>query len=110
MMRWLTWAIGVPLVAYLAILAYLYVYQRQLLYFPDRARPDLSAVAAVAVRAVALHTADGLALLAWYLPPHEGRPLILYFHGNGGNIAYRADRLARFARDGYGVLLPEYRG
>ncbi|HEX4695021.1 alpha/beta hydrolase, partial [Sphingomonas sp.] len=43
-------------------------------------------------------------------PPREGRRVIAYFHGNGGNIAYRADRLMRFARDGFGVLMPEYRG
>jgi uncharacterized protein len=31
-------------------------------------------------------------------------------HGNGGNIAYRAERLRRFARAGWGTLLLEYRG
>ena len=38
------------------------------------------------------------------------RPVIVYFHGNGGHIGYRADRVERFAREGYGVLMLEYRG
>jgi fermentation-respiration switch protein FrsA (DUF1100 family) len=53
-------------------------------------------------------------LLAWYLPPRDApggeRPVVVYFHGNGGHIGYRADRIERFARKGYGVLMVEYRG
>jgi fermentation-respiration switch protein FrsA (DUF1100 family) len=108
--RVLIWIVGAPLIAYLAVLGYLYVCQRQLLYFPDPSRPFLAGLPQLGVREVALSTEDGLSLLSWYLPPGDGRPVIAYFHGNGGNIAYRADRLMRFAREGYGVLLVEYRG
>ena len=106
----LTTLIAIPVIAYLAVLAFLFFYQRQLLYFPDRSRPQLAALRDLGVREVQLTTADGLDLLSWYLPPPEGRPVIAYFHGNGGNIAYRADRVRRFAREGYGALLVEYRG
>jgi uncharacterized protein len=108
--RVLTTLITVPVIAYLAVLAYLYFYQRQLLYFPDRSRPLLAELSQVGVREVRVRTADGLDLLSWYLPPREGRPVVAYFHGNGGNIAYRADRVQRFAQQGYGALLVEYRG
>ena len=104
------WFVGIPLIAYLIMLAYLYVFQRHLQYFPDRSRPQLGLLVQLGVSEVQLTTADGLSLLSWYLPPREGRPVILYFHGNGGNIGDRADRLQRFAREGYGVLLAEYRG
>src|SRR6266849_3659194 len=87
------WLVGVPLIAYLLVLGYLYVFQRQLLYFPDRSRPQLGVIAQLGVREVWLTTVDGLALLSWYLPPREGRPVIVYFHGNGGNIGYHADRI-----------------
>jgi fermentation-respiration switch protein FrsA (DUF1100 family) len=108
--RVLTALVAIPVVAYLALLAYLYFNQRQLLYFPDRSRPQLGELRQIGVREVRLTTADGLGLMSWYLPPREGRPVIAYFHGNGGNIAYRADRVQRFAREGYGMLLVEYRG
>ncbi len=106
----LIWLVGIPLIAYLAVLSSLYLLQRQLLYFPDRSRPQLERLAQLGVREIRLTTADGLSLLSWYLPPREGRPVILYFHGNGGHIGYRADRVRRFAREGYGVLMLEYRG
>jgi hypothetical protein len=57
-----------------------------------------------------LSTEDGLSLLSWYLPPGPGQPVIAYFHGNGGHIGYRVERLLRFARQGFGVLMLEYRG
>ena len=104
------WVVGVPLIAYIAVLAYLYVFQRQLLYFPDRSRPQLGHLAEQGAREVWLATADGLSLVSWYLRPREGRPVILYFHGNGGNIGHRAHRMQRFGGEGYGVLMLEYRG
>jgi uncharacterized protein len=109
-MRFVAELAKAAVVCYLAILAVLYVFQRYLLYVPDRSRPELGALAQLGVREVQLTTADGLSLLAWYLPPREGRPVIDYFHGNAGSIAGRADRLRRFGAHGYGVLMPEYRG
>ncbi len=96
--------------AYGAVVGALYVFQRHLLYLPDGSRPELGELTALGVREERIDTADGLALLAWYLPPPEGRPLVVYFHGNGGHIGYRAERLRRFAGERYGVLMPEYRG
>jgi hypothetical protein len=101
---------GAAAIAYVVVLAFLFFYQRQLLYFPDRSRPQLANLARLGVRAIELTTADGLVLLSWYLPPRDGRPAVAYFHGNGGHVGYRADRLQRFARDGYGMLMLEYRG
>ena len=108
--RVLIWLVGVPLIAYLAVLSSLYVFQRHLLYFPDSRARSLPGSRELGVREIGLTTADGLSLLSWYLPPREGRPVIFYFHGNGGNIGYRGDRMQRFAREGYGVLMLEYRG
>ena len=102
--------LGSALAAYGVLVGGLYVFQRHLLYFPDVRRPELGDLAALGVREIILKTADGLSLLSWYLPPRDGRPVIAYFHGNGGHIGYRAERLRRFARTGYGVLMAEYRG
>jgi uncharacterized protein len=102
--------LGSALAAYGVLVGGLYVFQRHLLYFPDVARPELGDLAALGVREIAIRTADGLSLLSWYLPPRDGRPVIAYFHGNGGHIGYRAERLRWFARTGYGVLMAEYRG
>jgi fermentation-respiration switch protein FrsA (DUF1100 family) len=102
--------LGFGLVAYAALVGGLFFFQRQLLYFPDKSRPGLAGLEQLGVREAVLSTEDGLSLLSWYLPGHSGRPVILYFHGNGGHIGYRVERLLRFAREGYGVLMLEYRG
>jgi uncharacterized protein len=102
--------LGFAAVAYAALVGGLYLFQRQLLYLPDKARPELFGLEQLGVREVMLPTEDGLSLLSWYLPARPGRPVIAYFHGNGGHIGYRAERLLRFAREGYGVLMAEYRG
>jgi fermentation-respiration switch protein FrsA (DUF1100 family) len=102
--------LGFALVAYAALVGGLFLFQRQLLYFPDRTRPELAGLEQLGVREGVLSTEDGLSLLSWYLPGHPGRPVILYFHGNGGHIGHRVERMLRFAREGYGVLMPEYRG
>ncbi len=102
--------LGFGLVAYAVLVGGLFLFQRQLLYFPDKTRPALAGLEQLGIREAVLSTEDGLSLLSWYLPPRPGRPVILYFHGNGGHIGYRVERLLRFAREGYGVLMPEYRG
>jgi uncharacterized protein len=95
-------------VFYCAAVGILAWQQRRLLYFPDRSRPDLAAAGVAGARTLTVHTADGLDLLAWYLPAaDDAQPVVLYLHGNAGNIADRADRCARFARFGWGVLLLE---
>jgi fermentation-respiration switch protein FrsA (DUF1100 family) len=102
--------LGFAVAAYAALVGGLYLFQRQLLYLPDKTRPELFGLEKLGVREVMLTTEDGLSLLSWYLPGHPGRPVIVYFHGNGGHIGYRAERLLRFAREDYGVLMLEYRG
>ena len=101
---------GSALAVYGVLVGSLYVFQRHLLYFPGGGRPLLGELATFGVREVGVTTADGLSLLSWYLPPRAGHPAIAYFHGNGGHIGYRVERLLRFARQGFGVLMLEYRG
>ena len=59
-----------------------------------------------------IETADGLKLHAWWMPgadPGRG-PVMLWFHGNAGNLTHRAENLAMLKRHGPGVLIVDYRG
>lgn len=98
-------AIGL-LIVYLVGLAVLYAGQRSLI-FPapqDRHAPAQGFATAI------LNTSDGLALQAHWRAPESGRPVVVYFHGNGGSLAGATAETAQFAAAGYGVLLVEYRG
>ena len=100
------------LVLYLASLALLYVEQRELLYPRDPARADIAAAKLPGGEETTLTTADGERLIAWVVPPREGKPVLLFFHGNAGNFA-RPIRQARFralTEDGTGLFAVNYRG
>ena len=104
-------SVVVVVLAYVGVAAALYAMQREILFRPDVQRPDVAAVGVPALTAVRLQTEDGLDLLAWWLPPASAsRPVLLYFHGNGGNLGDRAARLRFAAARGDGVLMPEYPG
>ena len=55
-------------------------------------------------------TADNVRLHAWYAGRRGARPTLVWSHGNGGNIAGRADVLLAFAARGLNVLAYDYRG
>src|SRR5208337_1017551 len=78
-------------------LAGLAVFQRRLQYFPDRRLTELAQTDMSGGEEPRLTTADGETLVAWYFPAKEGRPLILYFHGNAGalSIAFRGSACLR---------------
>jgi fermentation-respiration switch protein FrsA (DUF1100 family) len=99
----------------LAVLAAaVWLVQRRLIYFPDRSAPPPAAGVLPGARDVTLHTADGLSLAAWLVPPAPGAPrrdlAVLVTHGNAGNRLSRAPLAAALAGLGLTVLLVDYRG
>ncbi len=96
---------------YTAMLLYLWAFQRGLIYRPDPLRPISSPYAHHGLSEVKIKTKDSLDLLAWWFPPKESQaPVILYLHGNAGNLGFRADKIAPYLERGFGVLLLAWRG
>ena len=80
------------------------------MYFPDVA-PTLPAQAGLpGAEVVTFKSDDGETLLAWYVPPRDGKPLVLYFQGNAGGLNLRAERFKWLTADGTGLLALRYRG
>jgi uncharacterized protein len=98
------------ILAYGGVLALMYVFQRSLMYFPDRARTPPAAAGLPQAEEVTLKSADGESLIAWYVPPQASKPLVIYFHGNGGALNLRAGRFGWLTADGFGLLGLSYRG
>ena len=95
---------------YAAALSGMYVFQRDLQYFPTRRDPAPEAVGLADVTRIPLATPDGETLVLWYADAEAGRPTVLFLHGNAGEIADRADRFAFYQSRGYGVAFLSYRG
>jgi pimeloyl-ACP methyl ester carboxylesterase len=95
---------------YVAALVGLAVFQRSLQYHPNAAIVPPAQAGLAEIETLALHSDDGETLYAWFKPPRDGKPLLLYFHGNGGLLADRQERFHRFVESGYGLLAVAYRG
>ena len=93
------------------VLAMMWVFQRRLIYFP--LLQDLPPVRSSLPGAeeVTFETADGVRLGGWFLAGRAARgPAVLVFNGNAGDRSYRAPLAAALAREGWSVLLFDYRG
>jgi uncharacterized protein len=103
-------ALTILFLLYLVAMEGMYFLQRQFQYFPLRADPRPAEVGLDGVQVERLATPDGETVVLWYAPARLGQPTILFFHGNGGDIAGRADRFAHYHAQGYGVAFLSYRG
>ncbi|MGL5838347.1 MAG: alpha/beta hydrolase [Sphingorhabdus sp.] len=95
------------LVFLVAVTALLYFGQRFLIYPAPQER---LASAPPGYRFVETKTADGFKLRAAYRPAVQGKPTLLFFHGNGDSIAGAGVATQMLTDAGYGALLVEYRG
>ncbi|MBN9452388.1 MAG: alpha/beta fold hydrolase [Bosea sp.] len=100
------------LAVYLAMLGTLYIRQRELVFPRDPARAEIASAGLAAAEEASVTTADGERLVAWVVPPRAGKPVVLYFHGNAGNLGAtgRIERFRGLARDGLGIFAVSYRG
>ncbi len=107
----LKWTLIILAVAYAGGLAALYLLQRSVLFpVPTRERAPPAAAGFPQVEEHLLTTADGEKIVLWHMPAKPGRPVILYFHGNGDFLAGFFERFRDLIADGIGVVAPAYRG
>ncbi len=106
----LKWIFIVGMGGYLALGALMFFAQRALMYFPDRMRTPPAAAGFPQAQEVWLSPSDGERVLAWHVPPQDGKPVVIYFHGNGGALNLRVDRFRTIVAQGVGLLALSYRG
>ncbi len=97
---------------YAVFVAFIYVTQHRMLYFPNlpgRALIGSPLNVGLAYEDVAIETADNVRLHGWWVPGHSQYAL-LFFHGNAGNISHRLDSIKLFHDLGLSVLIIDYRG
>ncbi|MFQ5569098.1 MAG: alpha/beta hydrolase [Rhodothermales bacterium] len=111
MLRAFLTLLAVLIVGYVAVVAYLYAIQEHMLYFPTSDLTTSPAQYGMLFETVRLQTEDGELLHGWWVPAEkEERAVLLFFHGNAGNISNRIDSIEIFHRLGLSVLLFDYRG
>lgn len=94
------------------LVALVYLMQGRMLYLPDSPGRDLAATpldAGMDYEELDLETDDGVMLHGWFVPGRSSRVLI-FFHGNAGNISHRLESIRQFHDLGLSVLIVDYRG
>lgn len=116
-MRRVTWTVLIVglllVVAYGVIVAFFYTSQRSILFPAPSGYEAPAAVGLQEVREVPLETADGERVMTWRTGrpgEHGGRPLVLFFHGNGDRLPSLADHIRHWQGRGLDVVLATYRG
>ena len=90
--------------------ALMYVAQRSLMYFPERARTPPAEAGLPNAEEVVLDSTDGARVIVWHVPARGEKPAVVYFHGNGGSLRMRANRFRALTEDGTGLVALSYRG
>ena len=55
-------------------------------------------------------TTDGISIHGWFIPADSSEKVILFCHGNAGNISHRLESIQVFNRLGLNVFIFDYRG
>lgn len=79
-------------------------------FFPSPGQTTTPAHAGVAFESLTIDTTDGERLHAWLMRASKPRAMVVYFHGNGGNLSVWAPILTDIRRRGLTVLAVDYRG
>jgi len=104
----LTFAVGLYLTAFIALT----LTQRSFI-FPASDGSEMEAINWQAIKGqdrFFIKTKDGETLSAWYQPPEDGKPVFMFFHGNGGRLDLMKWRWERILKEGYGIFTLSYRG
>ncbi len=97
---------------YALLVAAVYLMQGRMLYLPGLPGRTLvmsPADADMDFDDVSITASDGVRLHGWYIPGQSDR-VLLFFHGNAGNISHRLDSIRQFHQLGLSVLIIDYRG
>jgi fermentation-respiration switch protein FrsA (DUF1100 family) len=98
--------------AYLLLAAIVYLTQARMLYLPNMPGRDLDAspgAVGLDYEDVTLEASDGVRIHGWFVPGESER-VLLYFHGNAGNISHRLYSIKDWHELGLSVFIIDYRG
>jgi uncharacterized protein len=107
----LKWSLIVGAACYFGFVTLLYFAQRSMLYpIPEKTRTSPAAAGFPEAEEQILSTSDGEKIVAWHVPPREGKPVIIFFHGNGDILAWRVPWFREMTAGGTGLVAVSFRG
>ena len=98
--------------AFAAYAAFLYFYQKNLIFHPWKGLEISADLLQTEYENVYVNVTGSERIHGWYFPPPAEYPkrVILFCHGNAGNIGNRLETAAFFVNEHVGSLIFDYRG
>ena len=94
------------------LIVVVYFMQGRMLYLaevPGRALVMTPTDVGIDYQDVSIETTDGVTLHGWFITGRSSQ-VLLFFHGNAGNISHRLDSIVQFQDLGLSVFIVDYRG
>lgn len=98
---------------YLGGLVYLFISQNGFIYFPDYPGREITQTPedlGLTYEEVELVTSDSVKFTGWFIPAVDARGVLLFCHGNAGNISHRLESIKFFHDLKLSVFIFDYRG
>ncbi|MEQ9363205.1 MAG: alpha/beta hydrolase [Leptospirales bacterium] len=96
--------------AYAALVGYVYAVQDRLAFYPLSEHSQTPADFGLAPENHTVGTADGERLDAWFFSAGSDSYVLLYSHGNAGNLSHNLASVRQLRRLGLSVFIYDYRG
>ncbi len=104
------WFAAFGAACWLLLVGWLVLHERRLVFFPTRALVAGPADFGLRAEELSIRTDDGLTLHGWWIE-RSARRVLIWYHGNAGNIADRLHNARWFVEQlGVSVVLVDYRG
>jgi len=102
--------ISIAVSVYIGLLVIVFVAQPHFIYFPQKEFFETPDQTGLSYENVSFETADGVKLSGWFIPAEKSRGVVLFCHGNAGNISHRMESIRIFHRLGFSTFIFDYRG
>jgi fermentation-respiration switch protein FrsA (DUF1100 family) len=103
------WIVIIIAGVYVAFAGFLFIFQSSFIYYPERILSADPGNIGLIFENVSFDATDRVKLSGWFIPCDGARAVILFCHGNAGNISHRLDSIQIFHRLGLDVFIFDYR-
>jgi len=104
------WIIIIIIGAYIIFIGCLFIFQSHYVYYPERILSANPGSIGLDYESVSFETSDGVKLSGWFVPSESARGVILFCHGNAGNISHRLESIQIFHQLRLDTFIFDYRG
>lgn len=104
------WIVTAIIGIYILFAGFLFIFQSRYVYYPEHTISADPSNIGLEFESISFETEDRVKLSGWFIPSEGASSVILFCHGNAGNISHRLESIQIFHRLGLDVFVFDYRG